>query len=175
MIIRPSTDNSMNEEGEGGRPGGDAAVHIVYPHKDLFKHLSKNKCGCVSGWTKRCVCHIHCWGLVLIISPTYVKQQWCLNSSSCTCVADGTEVQHINLLLQMRLFESHMPWLIIYLGDLNMICLHFCKSKEMYHMSKDEKDFTLQMFFFSFLIFFKLQMKPIQATFTQGFFVLCNF
>lgn len=53
--IWPSTDNSMNEEGEGGRLGGYTAVHIVYPHKDLFKHLSENKCRCVSGWTKRCV------------------------------------------------------------------------------------------------------------------------
>lgn len=60
--VWPSTDNNMNEEGEGGRlgvgvvKGGYTAVHIVYPHKDLFKHLAKTMSVCL--WMDQKVCAI---------------------------------------------------------------------------------------------------------------------
>lgn len=46
----------MDEEGEGGRLGGFTAVHIVYSHKDLFKHLTKAMSVCL--WMDQKVCAI---------------------------------------------------------------------------------------------------------------------
>lgn len=48
----------MNEEGEGGSHGGGGytAVHIVYSHKDLFKHLAETKSVC--RWMDQKVCAI---------------------------------------------------------------------------------------------------------------------
>lgn len=132
--VRPSTDNNTNEEGEGGGLGGYTAVHIVYPQKDLFKHLAKTMSVCLRMDQKVCAITI----TIFIAedlhwkSPHYVKQQWCLNSSSCTRLAG---LMAPRLKVKICSFKcgclNQAVCHGLYLGVRNMICMHFCKSKEM--------------------------------------------
>lgn len=107
----------MDEEGEGGKLGGGGytAVHIVYPHKDLFKHLTKAVS--VYLWMDQKVCAIiitilivedSCWK----ISPLCKTSMFKFLILYLCSWTDDAKVQEKNLRLWMRLFEAHMPWLI---------------------------------------------------------------